>query len=60
MNFEKQTLDVLFSEGNNLAIPMYQRGYAWGVQEWEDFWNDLTEVVARHAIPASIRHIISA
>lgn len=45
MSFERITLGTLFSDNKNLAVPTYQRGYAWTNQEWEDFWNDLVEVL---------------
>lgn len=45
MNFDKVTLSTLFNDYKNLAVPTYQRGYAWTKQEWEDFWNDLNEVI---------------
>lgn len=45
MTFEKVNMSSLFKGSRNLAIPSYQRGYAWTNQEWEDFWDDLTEVI---------------
>lgn len=48
MNFDKVTLATLFNDYKNLAVPTYQRGYAWTKQEWEDFWNDLNEVIAEN------------
>lgn len=45
MNFENQTLDAVFKTSHNLAIPTYQRGYAWSQEQWEDFWEDLNEVM---------------
>ena len=36
----KQTLTKLISE-NLLQIPDYQRGYAWGKKQWDDFIQDL-------------------
>jgi uncharacterized protein with ParB-like and HNH nuclease domain len=45
MKFENQTLDTIFKKSTNLAIPTYQRGYAWTQEQWEDFWEDLSEVV---------------
>lgn len=45
MSFERVTMGTLFTDHKNLAVPTYQRGYAWTNQEWEDFWNDLAEVL---------------
>ena len=36
----EQTLSSLFN-GNFYRIPDYQRGYAWGKEQLEDFWQDL-------------------
>lgn len=36
----EQTLNTLFN-GNFYRIPDYQRGYAWGKEQLEDFWQDL-------------------
>ncbi|MGX2984198.1 DUF262 domain-containing protein [Helicobacter sp. 23-1048] len=36
----EQTLSSLFN-GNFYRIPDYQRGYAWGEEQLEDFWQDL-------------------
>ncbi|MBX4173338.1 DUF262 domain-containing protein [Weissella viridescens] len=43
--FERVDMGSLFKNNRNLAVPSYQRGYAWTNQEWEDFWNDLNEVL---------------
>lgn len=37
---EPKPLDSLFKE-KLFRIPDYQRGYAWGLQQLEDFWEDL-------------------
>ena len=36
-------MSALF-EGNQFCVPLYQRGYAWGIPEIEDFWTDLMYV----------------
>lgn len=36
----EQTLSTLFN-GNFYRIPDYQRGYAWGNEQLDDFWQDL-------------------
>lgn len=34
----------LFSD-NNFVVPVYQRNYAWGQNEVEDFWEDLKDLI---------------
>lgn len=43
MNDELQTLSKLFTE-RLFRIPDYQRGYAWGEDQLEDFWSDLHQI----------------
>ena len=43
MNEELQTLSKLFTE-RLFRIPDYQRGYAWGKDQLEDFWQDLNQI----------------
>ena len=48
------TSDPLFSLGTILGafqfeVPEYQRGYAWGPDEWAALWQDLTQVAQRGA-----------
>jgi len=43
MNDELQTLSKLFTE-RLFRIPDYQRGYAWGEEQLEDFWSDLNQI----------------
>ena len=43
MNDELLTLSKLFNE-RLFRIPDYQRGYAWGEQQLEDFWSDLNQI----------------
>ncbi|MUU19407.1 DUF262 domain-containing protein [Helicobacter pylori] len=40
---ELLTLDGVVEKGV-FEIPSYQRGYAWQVRQWKDFWNDLEHV----------------
>ncbi len=40
---EPQSLDELF-KGKIFRVPDYQRGYAWGTDQWEDFWEDLVNL----------------
>lgn len=41
---EKQTLPKLF-EGKLFKIPDYQRGYAWGTKQWNDFIVDIDSLI---------------
>lgn len=45
MNFERASMATLFTGKDTLAVPAYQRGYDWSEEQWEDFWNDLNEVL---------------
>lgn len=36
-----KTISSLFDGAKKLIIPIYQRNYAWGIQEWKDFWEDV-------------------
>jgi len=37
----------LIGNGRTYQVPAYQRDYSWGEEQWEDLWNDLTELRAR-------------
>lgn len=41
---EKSYRDLIL-ERNILTIPIYQRHYVWGEAEWEDFFNDLLNIL---------------
>ncbi|MDX1973718.1 MAG: DUF262 domain-containing HNH endonuclease family protein [Candidatus Sumerlaeia bacterium] len=43
MQSELKSLSKIFSE-TLLRIPDYQRGYAWGLRQLKDFWNDLEQL----------------
>jgi len=45
LSFTQYSLEALFKEVTNMAIPIYQRGYAWGADQVDDLWNDLMEVI---------------
>ena len=38
---DKLIKDVLFSGTNKFRIPRYQRPYSWGIDQINEFWNDL-------------------
>ncbi|MBL8924604.1 MAG: DUF262 domain-containing protein [Myxococcaceae bacterium] len=37
------TLETLFSNGKQYLVPLYQRDYAWGEEQWEALWQDVVE-----------------
>lgn len=37
----------LIGNGRTYRVPPYQRDYSWGEEQWEDLWNDLSELRAR-------------
>lgn len=37
------TLQDLFSNGKLYQVPLYQRDYAWGEEQWEALWQDVVE-----------------
>jgi len=44
LKVEKCNFIQLFEKGN-FVIPTYQRGYVWQKNEWEDFYNDVVNIV---------------
>ncbi|CAB3763111.1 DUF262 domain-containing protein [Paraburkholderia solisilvae] len=47
MQTELISLSKAFTE-NLYRIPDYQRGYAWGLKQLKDFWNDIAQLPDRH------------
>ena len=47
--FDTRTVNFqeLIGNGRIYHVPPYQRDYSWGVEEWEDLWNDIVEVGGR-------------
>ena len=45
---QPKPLDGLF-KGKLFRIPDYQRGYAWGREQWDAFWDDLTNLPDRRS-----------
>ncbi len=37
----------LIGNGRTYRVPPYQRDYSWGEEQWEDLWNDLSELRER-------------
>lgn len=49
MGFENAQLATIadIQRTYHLQIPEYQRGYAWGKDQWNDLWDDLNNVMRR-------------
>ncbi|SAY38821.1 RloF, partial [Candidatus Synechococcus spongiarum] len=47
MNFNtaNSTLRQLLANGLRYRVPMFQRDYAWGPDEWDDLWQDMVALV---------------
>lgn len=47
MNFNttNSTLRQLLGNGLRYRVPMFQRDYSWGPDEWDDLWQDILAVV---------------
>jgi len=47
MNFNttNSTLRQLLGNGLSYRVPMFQRDYSWGPDEWDDLWQDIVAVV---------------
>lgn len=54
MNFNttNSTLRQLLGNGLRYRVPMFQRDYSWGPDEWDDLWQDIVAVVEEDAEPA--------
>ena len=54
MNFNttNSTLRQLLGNGLRYRVPMFQRDYSWGPDEWDDLWQDMVAVVEEGAEPA--------
>ncbi len=42
---QKVTFRELFSSNRQFVIPFFQRGYAWGVENWKTLFNDIKEEI---------------
>ncbi|GEL09521.1 Uncharacterized conserved protein, contains ParB-like and HNH nuclease domains [Flavobacterium glycines] len=38
------TLNTIIGNGKSYEVPIYQRDYSWGKDDWEDLWNDIAEI----------------
>lgn len=54
MNFNttNSTLRQLLGNGLRYRVPMFQRDYSWGPDEWDGLWQDMVAVVEEDAEPA--------
>jgi len=44
LDTKTQTFLQIMGNGLKYHVPKFQRDYAWGHEQWEDLWNDLTEI----------------
>lgn len=49
---ENNTLRKLIGNGLTYHIPRFQRDYSWGVDEWEDLWQDIKNMLQVDGEPA--------
>ena len=54
MNFNtaNHTFRQLMANGLSYHVPLFQRDYAWGADEWDDLWHDLVGLFGPEAEPA--------
>lgn len=54
MNFNttNSTLRQLLGNGLRYRVPVFQRDYSWGPDEWDDLWQDMVAVVEEDVEPA--------
>lgn len=38
------TLNTIIGNGKSYQVPIYQRDYSWEKEDWEDLWNDISEI----------------
>lgn len=44
MKADSSTLQAILHSPNQYVIPIFQRYYSWGVNDWEKLWDDLMEL----------------
>lgn len=37
-------LNTILGNGKSYQVPIYQRDYSWGSDDWEDLWNDIEDI----------------
>ncbi len=47
LNTSTSNVVELVGNGRVFTVPQYQRDYSWTEEQWEDLWNDITELVTR-------------
>lgn len=45
MEAQAQSVQSIFNNSRHFKIPYFQRQYVWGKENWERFWNDLSNLV---------------
>ena len=51
-NTANHTFRQLMANGLSYRVPLFQRDYAWGADEWDDLWHDLVGLFGPQAEPA--------
>ena len=54
MNFNttNSTFRQLMGNGMSYRVPLFQRDYSWGIDEWDDLWQDLVALFGEDPEPA--------
>ena len=54
MNFNttNSTFRQLMGNGMSYRVPLFQRDYSWGPDEWDDLWQDLVALFGEAPEPA--------
>lgn len=47
LNTSTSNVVELVGNGRVFTVPQYQRDYSWTEEQWEDLWNDITELAGR-------------
>lgn len=58
VNYMSITLEGLLGSSYQYIIPVFQRYYSWGRSDWENVWNDITEL--RESDQDSRRHFMGS
>lgn len=51
-NTANKTFRELFASGISYRVPRFQRDYSWTIDEWDDLWRDIEDLLSEHGEPA--------
>ncbi len=51
-NTANSTFRQLMANGTSYRVPLFQRDYSWGADEWDDLWQDLVALFGEDPEPA--------